>query len=236
MARLQEEVRSAFTRYEEIDSASTIPLKYLKAVAQEAMRIYPPLPFALPRVVPEPGCHVDGKFLPGGVRIPLFSPLPCLLRRWYFFPTDGVCMYACIFYRLSFPPALSLQVCLLRISIGLGSLSLSVGWRRARAAMLLRPVSHFPTVVEHVWAEGTCIPGEWHSSSYCLLEKEKERNADKKYYYCSLGWTELMTTMAKMIYTYDLELVDQKLDWHGDSRMHTVWEKPSLMVKVSPRK
>lgn len=77
MARLQEEVRSAFSRYEEIDSASTIPLKYLKAVAQEAMRIYPPLPFALPRVVPEPGCHVDGQFLPGGVRISLFSP-PCL--------------------------------------------------------------------------------------------------------------------------------------------------------------
>lgn len=84
MARLQEEVRSAFSRYEEIDSASTIPLKYLKAVAQEAMRIYPPLPFALPRVVPEPGCHVDGQFLPGGVRIPFIFPLPCLLRRWYF--------------------------------------------------------------------------------------------------------------------------------------------------------
>lgn len=76
MARLQEEVRSAFTRYEEIDSASTIPLKYLKAVAQEAMRIYPPLPFALPRVVPEPGCHVDGQFLPGGVRIPFIFPPP----------------------------------------------------------------------------------------------------------------------------------------------------------------
>lgn len=92
MARLQEEVRSAFSRYEEIDSASTIPLKYLKAVAQEAMRIYPPLPFALPRVVPEPGCHVDGQFLPGGVRISLFFPLPCLLRRWYFFPlTEYVC-------------------------------------------------------------------------------------------------------------------------------------------------
>lgn len=152
MARLQEEVRSAFTRYEEIDSASAIPLKYLKAVAQEAMRIYPPLPFALPRVVPEPGCHVDGQFLPGGVRISFIFPLPCLLRRWYFFPLTE---YAFISYRLSFPPALSLQVCLLRILIGLGNLSLSVGWRRARAPMLLRPVSHFPTVVEHVSAEGT---------------------------------------------------------------------------------
>lgn len=174
MARLQEEVRSAFSRYEEIDSASTIPLKYLKAVAQEAMRIYPPLPFALPRVVPEPGCHVDGQFLPGGVRIPFIFPLPCLLRRWYFFPTDGVCMLS-ISYRLSFPPAHSQQVCLLQTSIGLGSLSLSVGWRRARAPMLLKPVSHFPTVVEHVSAEGTCTPGEWHSSSYCLLRKEKKR-------------------------------------------------------------
>lgn len=171
MARLQEEVRSAFSRYEEIDSASTIPLKYLKAVAQEAMRIYPPLPFALPRVVPEPGCHVDGQFLPGGVRIPLFSPSHVFFVDGIFPLTECVCYP--FSYRLSFPPALSLQVCLLRISIDLGNLSLSVGWRRARAAMLLRPVSHFPTVVEHVSAEGTCFPGEWHSSScYCLLEKE----------------------------------------------------------------
>lgn len=95
MARLQEEVRSAFTRYEEIDSASTIPLKYLKAVAQEAMRIYPPLPFALPRVVPEPGCHVDGQFLPGGVRILLFSPLMSSSSMVFSFPlTEYVCMHA----------------------------------------------------------------------------------------------------------------------------------------------
>lgn len=92
MARLQEEVRSAFSRYEEIDSASTIPLKYLKAVAQEAMRIYPPLPFALPRVVPEPGCHVDGQFLPGGVRIPFIFP-PHVFFVDGIFPTDGVCMH-----------------------------------------------------------------------------------------------------------------------------------------------
>lgn len=68
MARLQEEVRSAFTRYEDINAASTAPLKYIKAVAQEAMRVYPPLPFALPRVVPRGGCTVDGHFVPGGVR------------------------------------------------------------------------------------------------------------------------------------------------------------------------
>ena len=31
------------------------------------MRIYPPLPFALPRVVPAGGDTVDGHFLPEGV-------------------------------------------------------------------------------------------------------------------------------------------------------------------------
>lgn len=68
MRTLQEEVRSAFESYGDIDAGSTASLKYLKAVAQEAMRIYPPLPFALPRVVPKGGATVDGNFLPGGVR------------------------------------------------------------------------------------------------------------------------------------------------------------------------
>lgn len=89
-------------------------------------------------------------------------------------------MHAHISYRLSFPPALSQQVCLLRISIGLGSLSLSVGWRRARAAMLLRPVSPFPTVVEHVWAEGT-----WSGTVVAVLSSEKgirKKNADQEIY------------------------------------------------------
>ncbi|KAJ0312158.1 hypothetical protein COL516b_001229 [Colletotrichum fioriniae] len=104
LARLQDEVRSAFVSYEDITAATATPLKYLRAVAQEAMRVYPPLPFALPRVVPNGGCTVDGHFLPGG-----------------------------------------------------------------------------------------------------------------------------------LVYRYDLELADDSLDWHRDSRMHTLWEKPRLMVKLKPR-
>lgn len=66
--RLKNEIRTAFTRYEDIDAASTNSLTYLRAVTQEAMRIFPPLPFALPRVVPVGGSTVDGHYLPGGVR------------------------------------------------------------------------------------------------------------------------------------------------------------------------
>ena len=43
---------------------------------------------------------------------------------------------------------------------------------------------------------------------------------------------ELRTTLAKMIWTYDLELVDESMDWHRDSQMHTLWKKPKLMVRT----
>ena len=76
MDRLQTEIRNAFTRYEEIDAASTTSLPYLRAVAQEAMRVYPPLPLALPRVVPAGGSTVDGHYVPGGVR-----DLPCRMEQ-----------------------------------------------------------------------------------------------------------------------------------------------------------
>lgn len=65
--KLQKEIREGFKSYKEIDATSTAPLKYLKAVVLEGLRIYPPLPFALPRVVPNGGDTVDGHLLPGGV-------------------------------------------------------------------------------------------------------------------------------------------------------------------------
>lgn len=68
---LQEEVRRTFSSYGQISASSTAPLKYLQAVALEGMRIYPPLPFALPRVVPQGGDTVCGHVLPAGVSLPL---------------------------------------------------------------------------------------------------------------------------------------------------------------------
>ena len=65
--KLQHEIRSSFVRYRDINSASTINLEYMHAVALEGMRIYAPLPLGLPRVVPDGGDTVDGYFLPGGV-------------------------------------------------------------------------------------------------------------------------------------------------------------------------
>ncbi|KAJ6021732.1 Short-chain dehydrogenase/reductase SDR [Penicillium herquei] len=66
LSQLQKECRGAFASYEAITASSTLPLKYLQAVILEGLRIYPPLPFALPRVVPQGGDTVDGHFLPEG--------------------------------------------------------------------------------------------------------------------------------------------------------------------------
>ncbi|KAK4866743.1 hypothetical protein LT330_007906 [Penicillium expansum] len=63
LIQLQDECRTAFASYEEITASSTLQLKYLHAVILEGLRIYPPLPLALPRIVPQGGDTVDGHFL-----------------------------------------------------------------------------------------------------------------------------------------------------------------------------
>ncbi|KAF2962750.1 hypothetical protein GQX73_g10822 [Xylaria multiplex] len=76
MTRLTNEIRNTFRRYEEITYNSTVSLPYLRAALLEAMRIYPPVPIGLPRIVPEGGDTVDGVFLPGGVSHPSTTSRP----------------------------------------------------------------------------------------------------------------------------------------------------------------
>lgn len=74
-ARLVDEIRSAFVRYEDITLASINQLTYLKAVLDESLRMYPPIPTILPRLVPEGGAIIAGQYVPEGV-----SPLSSLLH------------------------------------------------------------------------------------------------------------------------------------------------------------
>lgn len=74
MQQLQAEIRSTFGSYDEITARSTNNLEFLIAVIREAMRIYPPVPLALPRIVPEGGDTIDGRFVPAGVICARSSP------------------------------------------------------------------------------------------------------------------------------------------------------------------
>ena len=66
-SRLVKEIRGNFKAYHEINATSTSSLQYLNTGILEGLRIYPPLPLALPRVVPKGSDIVDSHFLPANV-------------------------------------------------------------------------------------------------------------------------------------------------------------------------
>lgn len=67
MKKLTQELRDAFSNDEEIGILSTQNLPYLRAVIDEALRIYPPGGSGMPREVPEGGETIFGQYVPAGV-------------------------------------------------------------------------------------------------------------------------------------------------------------------------
>lgn len=70
LSTLAREVRSSFQDEDDIDILSVQKLPYLLAVLNEAMRMYPPVPTALPRRVPAGGDVIIGHFVPENVSQP----------------------------------------------------------------------------------------------------------------------------------------------------------------------
>ncbi|OTB02487.1 hypothetical protein M426DRAFT_322583 [Hypoxylon sp. CI-4A] len=167
---LEKEIRDAFTSYDDINDLSTRPLKYLHAVVLEGLRMFPPLPFSLPRVVPKGGDVVDGELLPEGIVVST-SPVAASLDETNFINP------------FSFKPE---------------------RWLGMAEDDILDASQPFS-----LGARG-CIG----------------RN---------LAWLELRTTLAKVLWTFDLELEDPSLDWHRESRMYTLWQKPELQVRAKIR-
>ncbi|KAL4917342.1 cytochrome P450 [Aspergillus aurantiobrunneus] len=67
--KLVYELDAAFPDETAITTEATSRLTYLAAVIQEALRLYPPVPIGLPRVVPEGGAIVNGQFIPAGTSV-----------------------------------------------------------------------------------------------------------------------------------------------------------------------
>jgi len=81
---LVEEIRSSFTSSEDITIGKLIHLKYLTGVIEEGLRIYPPVPSNMPRVIPEEGAMICGKWLPGGVSCLPFTTLRKFIAKGAF--------------------------------------------------------------------------------------------------------------------------------------------------------
>ncbi|KAI1293198.1 benzoate 4-monooxygenase cytochrome P450 [Xylaria venustula] len=170
LQKLEDEVLEAFKTYDEIQGRSTQHLKYLKAVISEGLRIFPPVPFALPRVVPSGGDTVDGYFLPANT-IVYVNPFACSMDPRNFSQPD------------QFIPE---------------------RWLDQNTDDVLDASQPFSL-----------------GARSCLGK--------------SLGLLELRLVLAKLIWKYEIKLLDDTLDWQRDSSMRTLWVKPKLPVKIRIR-
>jgi cytochrome P450 len=66
---LKEEIRTSFDSLDDLHLEPLARSKYLMAVLQEGLRMYPPVPSALPRKVPAGGATVCGEWLPEGTSL-----------------------------------------------------------------------------------------------------------------------------------------------------------------------
>lgn len=67
--KLAQEVRTSFQHEDEITIRGVQKLNYMLAVLNEALRMYPPVPGALPRIMNPNGGFINGHWVPGGVSL-----------------------------------------------------------------------------------------------------------------------------------------------------------------------
>lgn len=73
LAKINEEVRSTFQSEDQIDMLSVQNLKYLSAVLDESLRLYPPVPSSSPRMIGEGGDKIIGEFIPEGTTMDVWQ-------------------------------------------------------------------------------------------------------------------------------------------------------------------
>jgi cytochrome P450 len=171
LAKLQDEVRTAFTEEAQITFTSTSQLKLMTAIIQETFRVYPPVAGSMPRIVPKEGALVAGTFIPGNTTIGV--PQYVASRSSHNFKDPE-----------KFAPERFL------------------GDERYAAdkRSVIQPFSVGPR---------NCI-GQ------------------------TLAWAEIRTILGRLIWNFDLELVDTSKNWERQ-KVWVLWSKPSLMVKLKAR-
>ncbi|KAJ5150904.1 cytochrome P450 monooxygenase [Penicillium canariense] len=71
--KLSFQIRHRFSSRIEITFSSLADMPYLRAILQESLRMYPPLPLGMPRVVPKGGALVSGQFVPENTSVAVAS-------------------------------------------------------------------------------------------------------------------------------------------------------------------
>lgn len=51
----------------------------------------------------------------------------------------------------------------------------------------------------------------------------------------SLAFMEVNLILTRMIWSYDMELARDDVDWEPESSLHVMWSKPELRVLFHPK-
>ncbi|KAF2001284.1 cytochrome P450 [Amniculicola lignicola CBS 123094] len=51
----------------------------------------------------------------------------------------------------------------------------------------------------------------------------------------NLAWVEMNIVICKIIWSFDLELVNKEMDLHRDSKIYSLWDSPPLLIRVKER-
>lgn len=50
----------------------------------------------------------------------------------------------------------------------------------------------------------------------------------------SLAYAEMRLIMAKLLWSFDVELVEPEKNWMEEQRVFALWEKPPLNMRLTP--
>ncbi|KAF8543692.1 cytochrome P450 [Trichophaea hybrida] len=166
--KLTEEIRSTFSSYNDITGQTAARCKYLGAVIEEGLRLYPPVPIGMGRL--SPGEIVDGVFIPEGFEV------------------------------------------------------FTSAWAASRSECNFhRPHDFLP----ERWLDKDCTDTleasmPFHLGSRVCLGR-------------NLAYLEMRLILAKIMWTYDMELKDNKLDYARDTEVYVMCVKPKLPIKFTRR-
>ncbi|KAJ4375373.1 hypothetical protein N0V83_002459 [Neocucurbitaria cava] len=215
-ANLVHEIRTTFSSHAAITMEAVNKLDYMIACLQEGLRYYPPVPTGFPRVVPAGGGTISGHYIPGGTSVYVSQhatnhsarnfrdPEAYVPERW-----TGDERYEGDRREVVNPFSFGPRNCLGKKYVFLSPFS------------FLRPV----TVVHSLTHSFTLL----RFVSYSPNGRSMANNPNH-----SLAYAEMRLIMAKLLFNFDLELVHPDHEWTKEQKVFTLWEKPSLMVRLKP--
>ena len=51
----------------------------------------------------------------------------------------------------------------------------------------------------------------------------------------SFAMVQVNLLLAKLHFMFDMELVNKDLDWEAENRIHVMWWKPALLIRMKRR-